>query len=137
MYNPILKLKRKFKYLIRNLKSYWFVKTNTSKVSDILIKHDPCSLIYIKDNKIRNPFEYYSEAEALLDLINFYGGIKEINVNILHNLLYLVFIEQHIVLMNLLDGCPIIQSVEELEQSIGTRDKYLPIAQEIFDLINN
>lgn len=129
------KLKRKFKNIKRNIQQYWFVKTNTSKVSNALIKHDPCSLIYIKDNKVENPFEYYSEAIELLNLINFYGRIEHLNVNTLHNLLYLVFIENHIVLMNLQDGCPIIQSSKDLEKSIGTKDRYFPIAKEIYNLL--
>jgi hypothetical protein len=136
MCNTIKKLRNKFRKLIRRIQWYWFVKTNTSKVLNVLTKYDPCSLLCYKNNQLLNPDEYSNETDDLLNMIRFYGGIKEVDIIILNNLLYLVFIENHIVLMNLEDGCPTIQSIKELQKYIGTKDRYLPIAEEIYKLLS-
>lgn len=121
----------------RKLQWEAFVNDNMQKVAEILIKYDPIGLVFRDDNgKVENQDEYDSEAKELLTNINLYGGMNKIKKEVLQNLLHSCFCQMFCYGNGLIDGSFYLLSIEDVEHTVGTKDRYKEPAEEIWDLLN-
>ena len=122
--------------MINKISSKSFIEDNLQKVSEILIKYDPVKIVFYYNEKVENPDGYDSEAKMLLKHIHMFGGIKNINKQILHNLLYSCFCHMFGNGISFQTGLYSRCSMKELKKLIGKKESYKFAAKEIWELLN-